>query len=48
MKGVDQVINGVQAVFFRDIGQMGITCGCRGAGVSKDYLNMAKAQAAFE
>ena len=48
MKGVDQLINGVQAVFFRDIGQMGITCGCRGAGMSEDYLNMAKTQAAFE
>lgn len=48
MKGVDQLINGIQAVFFRDIGQMSITCGCRWAGMSEDHLNMTKAQAAFE
>jgi len=48
MEGIDQLIDGVQTAFFRDIGQMGITCGCRGAGMSEDYLNMTKAQAAFE
>ena len=42
MKGVNQFINGVQAVFFREIGQMSITCGCRGAGVPEDHLNMTK------
>ena len=48
MKAVDQVINGFQTVFFRDIGQMGIACGCGWAGVPEDHLNMTKAQAAFE
>ena len=48
MKGVDQLINGVQTVFFRDIGQMGITCGCRWAGMAEECLNMTKAQAAFK
>ena len=48
MKGVDQFVNGVQGVFFRDIRQMCITCSCRGAGMFEDGLNMAKAQAAFK
>jgi len=43
MKRVNQLINGDQAVFFRDIGQMGITCSCIGAGMTKQRLDMAKA-----
>ena len=48
MKSVDQLINGVQTVFFRDIGQVGITRCCGWAGMPEDHLNMTKAQAAFE
>ena len=48
MEGIDQLIDGVQTAFFRDIGQMSITCGCGWAGVPEDHLNMTKAQAAFE
>ncbi len=48
MKGVDQFINGVKAVLFSDMGQMSISCCCGGAGVSEDYLDMAKAQSAFK
>ena len=48
MEGVDQLIHGIQAVFFGDIRQMCITCGCRGAGMTEDGLNMTKAQAAFK
>jgi len=43
MKRVDQRINGCQAVFFGDIGQMSVTRGCRGTGMTKDGLDMAKA-----
>jgi len=43
MKRVDQLIDGGKAVFFSDISQMGVTCGCRGAGMTEDRLNMAKA-----
>jgi len=48
VKGIDQLINGDQAVFFRDIGQVGITCGCIRTGVAEQCLDMAKAQTAFE
>ena len=43
MKGVDQFVDGDHAVFFGNIGDMGITCGGIGAGVAKQCLNMAKA-----
>ena len=43
MKGVDQAINGGQAVFFREISKVGIACGGHGAGMPKDCLDMAKA-----
>ena len=48
MEGIDQGIDGGQAVFFRNIGQMGISCGGRGAGMTEEYLDMTKAQAAFK
>jgi len=43
MKRVDQLVNGDQAVFFRDIRQMGITCGCIWTGVAEQRLDMTKA-----
>jgi len=43
MKGVNQLINGDQTVFFRDISQMGITCSRIGTGVAKQRLDMTKA-----
>lgn len=43
MKGVDQIIDGGQAVFFRKIGEMGIACSGHGAGMTQDCLDMAKA-----
>jgi len=43
MKSIDQLVNGGQAVLLRDIGQMGITCGCRGTGMAKQCLDMTKA-----
>ena len=48
MKCVDQFINSDQRVFFRDIGEMSIKCGCRRAGMAKYGLNMTKAQAVFK
>lgn len=48
MKAVDQSIDGRQAVFFRDIRQVSITCsGCR-TGMTEQSLNMTKAQALFK
>jgi len=43
MKGVDQLIDGDQAVFFRDVGKMSITCGGCGTGMAKQCLDMTKA-----
>ena len=43
MKGVDQRINGGQAVFFSDIGKMSVTRGCYGAGMAEKRLDMPKA-----
>jgi len=43
MKRVDQRINGGQAVFFRKIGEMCISCGSHRAGMTQDCLDMAKA-----
>jgi len=43
MKCVNQLINGGQTVFFGDIGQIGVTCCCRGAGMAEESLNMTKA-----
>ena len=42
MKGVDQLINGDQTVFFRDIGEVSITCSGHGAGMAKQSLDMTK------
>jgi len=35
MKGVNQLVDGVHAVFFGNIGDMGITCGGIGIGMAK-------------
>ena len=48
MKGVDQVIDSGQTVLFGDVGQVGIACGCAGAGMAEYRLNMAETQAFFE
>jgi hypothetical protein len=48
VQGVDQRVNGGQTVFFRNIGQMRVSRGGRGAGVAEKYLDMTKAQAAFK
>ena len=48
MKGVDQIVNGGQAVLFGDVGQVGITCGGGGTGMAKDLLNMAQTQTLFK
>jgi len=48
MKAVDQSINGSQAVFFRDIRQVSITCSCCRTGMTEQCLNMTKAQASFK
>lgn len=48
MKGVDQGVNGGQAVLFGDVGQVGIACGCAGAGMAEYRLNMSETQAIFE
>jgi len=43
MQGVDQLINGLPAVIFRDVRQMGIAC-CGGrTGMAKQSLDMAEA-----
>ena len=43
MKGVDQRINGVQAVFFREIGEVRIPCSGYGTGMPENGLDMTEA-----
>jgi len=43
MKRADERINGGQAVFFREISEVGIPCSGHGAGMTKDCLDMTKA-----
>jgi len=43
MNGIDELVNGFKSVFFCDLGQMSIPCGCCGAGMAEDGLDMAKA-----
>jgi hypothetical protein len=48
MQGVDQLIDGLPVVTFRDVRQMGIAC-CRGrTGMAEQGLNMAETQATFK
>jgi hypothetical protein len=42
MKGVDQRVNGGQAVFFRKIGEVSIPRGCYGTGMPENGLDMTK------
>ena len=43
LNGVDQIVDGFSAVFFRYIGDMGVpSCRC-GAGMAKKGLDMAEA-----
>jgi len=42
MKGVDQRINGVPAVFFRELGEVSISCGGHGTGMTENGLDMTK------
>ena len=48
MEGIDQRINGGQAVFFGDISKVGVTRGCRRAGMAEQRLDMTEAQTAFK
>lgn len=48
MEGIDQRINGGQAVFFGDISKVCVTHGCRRAGMAEQRLDMTEAQAAFK
>jgi hypothetical protein len=43
MNGVYQVIDGGLAVFFRNVGDMGISCGGIWTGMAEKGLNMTKA-----
>ena len=48
MNGVDQLIDGFHAVFFRDIGDMGVPGGCVEIGVAENVLDLAQAQPFLE
>jgi hypothetical protein len=43
MQCVNHLIDGVQAVFFCSIGEMGIACSCCGAGMTEQDLDMTQA-----
>jgi hypothetical protein len=43
MNRVDQIINGGQAVFFRENGEMGVSGGGCGTGMPENRLDMTKA-----
>ncbi len=43
MDGVDQLVDGRQAILFCDIGDMGIPSRCIGTGVAEKGLDMTKA-----
>lgn len=48
MNGIHQIVDGRHAVFFRDIGDMGVPC-CRvWAGVAEKDLDMTEAQTLFK
>jgi len=48
MNGVDQGIDGGKAVLFRDLGELGISCGGVRIGMTQKGLNMTQAQATFQ
>ncbi|MFA6009256.1 MAG: hypothetical protein WC799_04670 [Desulfobacteraceae bacterium] len=43
MDGVDQMVDGRHAVFFRDIGEVGVTGRGGGAGMAEKGLDVAEA-----
>lgn len=48
MNGIHQIVDGRHAFFFRDIGDMGVSC-CRvRVGVTENGLDVAEAQALFK
>jgi hypothetical protein len=48
MEGVDQGIDGGDAVFFSKLGELGITCGGVRVGMAQKDLDMTQAQAALQ
>jgi hypothetical protein len=47
MEGIYQRIHGNQAVFFRNLREVGVTRGGRRASMAKQGLDMTEAQTAF-
>jgi len=43
MNGVDQIVDGRHAVFFRDIGDMSIPHGCFWTGMTENGLDVTEA-----
>lgn len=48
MKGIDQRINRFPAAFFRELGEVSISCGGHGTGMTENGLDMAKTQTPFQ
>ncbi len=48
MQGIDQSIDGGQRIFSSQIGQVRIARGCGWAGMTKQVLDMAQAQATLK
>ena len=48
MDRIHQSIDGRHGVFFRDIGQVGVSCGSRWTGMAEGGLDMAKTQPPFK
>jgi hypothetical protein len=47
MNGVDQGIDGGKAVLFRDMGELGVSCGGVRIGMTQKGLDMTQSQAAL-
>jgi hypothetical protein len=48
MDGVDQLVDGQQTFFFRDVGHMSIAGRCIGIGMTEKGLDMTEAQTLFK
>lgn len=48
MNGVDQGIDGRNAVFFRKLGELGVSFGSVRVGMAQKKLDMTQAQATFQ
>lgn len=48
MNGVDQGIDGGKAVLFRNLGELGVSCGGVRIGMTQKGLDMTQAQAALQ